>query len=69
MKQKVKLLEKHVKILESLPEQGMGYQLVDIQLEDGRTLSGRIVYNSTFLELNEREPFDPEKIKFIGLHT
>jgi hypothetical protein len=68
MTKKVKLLEDHIRLLESLPEDGMGYQVVDIELKDGSKLTSRIVFNSTFLKLNEGELIDPSQIQTIKLH-
>ncbi|MCU0351831.1 MAG: hypothetical protein MUF43_13550 [Flavobacterium sp.] len=51
--------------LENLPEKGMGYQIVDIELLDGQILVDRIVFNSTYLKLNENEKIQPEKIKNV----
>jgi hypothetical protein len=65
---KIKLLEKQIKILESLPEQGMGYQIVDIYLDDGSILYQKLVYNATYLELDNSELLAPERIKEIKIH-
>jgi hypothetical protein len=69
MKKKVELLENQIRLLESLPEQGMGYQIVDIELKNGSKLTNRIVFNSTFLELNEEELIEPLQIQTIKLHV
>ena len=50
-KQRVKLLDHQSKILVSLPEQGMGYQIVDIELSNGRILKNLFVIDSTILSL------------------
>lgn len=63
----LKLPIKFSKYLESLPEQGMGYQIVDIELFDGKILIDRIVFNSTYLKVNENEKLDSEKIKSIKI--
>jgi hypothetical protein len=68
MTQKVKLLEKHIELLESLPEQGIGYQLVDIQMADGQLLTKRIVLNSSYLVVDDLESIDPTQIKSIRLY-
>jgi hypothetical protein len=68
MTQKIKLLEKQIELLESLPEQGMGYQLVDIQMEDGTFLNKRTVLNSTFLVLNDSESINLAEIKSIQIY-
>jgi len=41
----VKLTEEQISILENLPEQGMGYQIVNLTLKNGRILTDRIVLN------------------------
>ncbi len=68
MKRKVKLLEEHIKVLETLTEQGMGYQLVDIQMEDGTFLNKRTVLNSTYLVLADAEILNPAEIKSIQIY-
>jgi hypothetical protein len=64
---RLKLSEKHSKYLENLPEQGMGYQLVDIELKSGLKLINRIVINSTLLELNTNEEFWNKDIKELKI--
>ena len=49
-----------------LPESGMGYQRVDITLEDGRKLSNVVVVNAEFIELSDC--IGPSKIVDIRLH-
>lgn len=68
MTKKVKLLDSQIRLLESLPEQGMGYQIVDIELKSGKKLTNRIVFNSTYLKLNDKELIDPIQIQIIKLH-
>jgi hypothetical protein len=53
--------------LENLPEQGMGYQIVDIELFNGKILVDRIVFNSTYLKLNKDEKIDSENIKSVKI--
>ncbi len=68
MSNKVKLLDEQIKLLESLPEQGMGYHIVDIKLKNGKKLIKRIIINSEYLKLNEYELIDPKDIKSIKIH-
>jgi len=68
MKKKIKLLPEHIKALESLPEQGMGYQLIDIELKNGMLLQKRIVLNSTYLQLQDKEDLDSNDIIKVRLH-
>jgi len=67
-KLKIKLLQKQIKLLQSLPEQGMGYQVVDITLKDGKTFCEKIVLNSMYLQMDEKEKIDPSEIETIKLH-
>lgn len=69
MTKQVKLTDSQIKLLESLPEQGMGYQLVDIKLKNGKKLTNRVVLNSTYLKLEENEFIDPTQIDQITLHS
>ena len=68
MENKVKLSQNHINLLSSLPEQGMGYQIVDITLTDDTVLKERIVINSSYLKLLDSENINVDDIKEIGLH-
>ena len=68
MKKKIKLLPEQIRVLELLPEQGMGYQLIDIELKSGILLENRIVLNSTYLQLEDTEDLDSNNISKIKLH-
>ncbi len=63
----VKLTEEQISILENLPEQGMGYQIVNLTLKNGRILTDRIVLNSTFLKIGIGEEINPNDIVKIDL--
>lgn len=63
---KVKLLDTQINILENLPEQGMGYQIVDLILKNGKQLVKKVVLNSMYLQTDEE--IDPREIKEIKLH-
>jgi hypothetical protein len=65
---KIKLLQKQINLLENLPEQGMGYQVVDITLKNGMTLKEKVVLNSMFLQIEDNGEIDPNEIKTIKLH-
>ena len=65
---KNKLLQNQMNLLQSLPEQGMGYQVVDITLKDGKTFYEKIVLNSMYLQVDEKEQIDPNEIETIKLH-
>ena len=64
-----KALFSDVQRLLSLPEQGTGYQIVDIKLKNGEELQNKIVLNSTYLELNADEAFRSKDIQRIVLHS
>lgn len=67
-KKKIKLNEEQIHILTKLPEQGMGYQIVDIKLKDGKVFNKRVVLNSTYLQIEEGEIINPNEIVSISLH-
>ena len=50
---KIKLNEEQINYLSSLPEKGMGYQVIDLILKDGNELKEQIVYNSSVLQIND----------------
>jgi len=68
MKTKIKLLQKQINLLQNLPEQGMGYQVVDITLKNGKTFSEKIVLNSMYLQIDDNVKIDPNEIETIKLH-
>lgn len=67
MESKLKLSNKFSNYLEDMPEQGMGYQIVDIELISGEILIDRVILNSTFLKLEENENIDNKDIKSIKI--
>jgi hypothetical protein len=69
MANRVKLQENHSEKLQDLPENGMGYQLVDLTLKDGRVLKERVVLNSSYLQLGQNEELDPSEIEKVELHS
>lgn len=48
---RIKLEKRWTDRLLTWPESGMGYQCVDVTMEDGRELSGAIVLNAELLEV------------------
>ena len=66
MKQRLKLSPHWKRKLAELPETGMGHQLVDLALSDGRHFRNMTVYNGTELETDEF--FDTSLIAEINLH-
>ena len=67
MKSKFKIPEKFVHQLVKLPESGMGYQLVNIFLSDGKILRNRKVLNSSILVLEPDENITSSEIENIEL--
>ena len=67
-KTKVKLTEQQINLLSKLPEQGMGYQIVDIKMKNGKILQEKVVFNSTYLQLDINEKIDTNNIDSIEIH-
>jgi Holliday junction resolvase len=67
-KVKIKLNEEQISLLGSFPEQGMGYQIVDIKLKNGKILKERIVFNSTYLQLQTNEQINANDIDNLQIH-
>ena len=67
MEKSVKLSDVQIRILEELPESGMGYQIVNITLKNGVILKDRIVMNSTYLKIGIDEKINPNDILSINL--
>jgi hypothetical protein len=67
MEKSVKLSDEQIRILEELPESGMGYQIVNIILKNGTILKDRIVMNSTYLKVEKNEEISPKDIVSINL--
>lgn len=63
----LKLPKKFEDYLEKLPEHGMGFQIVEIELTNGHILKERIILNSTYLKLNDGENLIITQIKEIKL--
>ena len=51
----LKLNPKQIDAVSQLPEEGMGYHVVNIVLNNGEILNNRVIVNSTFLQLNDGE--------------
>jgi hypothetical protein len=65
---KLKLDSRLTRFLDYVPENGMGYHIVDLVLKDGNQLINRIILNSTFLLLNKDERIEASSIIKIELH-
>jgi hypothetical protein len=55
-------------ILERLPEQGVGYQIVDVLLKNGEWMRQKVVLNCEILILKESEKVSENEIESISLH-
>jgi hypothetical protein len=66
-KNQLELPQNFIHYLENQPEQGMGYQIVDIELINGSILVDRIVFNSTFLKLDKEDEISIDQIKDIKI--
>lgn len=69
MKQGIILPEPWVELLSSMPENGAGYQIVDIELKDNTTLNKVIVLNCSVIELDDKLIWDNNNIKSIKLSS
>jgi len=67
MKNKIQLTDEQINHLSEQPEQGMGYQTVDVTLKNGTVLKKRTVLNSTYLILNEAEKLSIQDISELNL--
>lgn len=65
---KITLPDNLIAKLMKLPEQGMGYQIVDIILANGQELNNKFVFNSSILELEENEILNIKDIVSIAIH-
>ncbi|MHB8404552.1 MAG: hypothetical protein ACYDCJ_03920 [Gammaproteobacteria bacterium] len=63
---RVKLSKEWTDYLVSKPESGMGYQRVDVRLQNGRLVENVLVFNAEDLELPEE--FARLQIKDLRLH-
>ncbi len=63
---RVKLPKKWIDYLVSKPESGMGYQRVDVRLQNGRLLENVMVFNAEDMELPEE--FARFQITDLRLH-
>lgn len=61
----IKLSKEFCEYLQNKPETGMGYQIVNIELKDGRKFKNRLILNSTYLKLNFENELKNEDIKEI----
>jgi hypothetical protein len=62
----ITLPAKWIEHLTQLPESGMGWQRVDVELADGRRLENCLVRNAELMETPE--PVSPAEIRAISIH-
>jgi hypothetical protein len=67
-KNTIKLPKKFSNVLNELPETGMGYQIVDVQLKSGKWLNEKQVYNSEILVVEDTDSIQSRDISTIRLH-
>ena len=65
----LKLSDSYVNMLISLPESGMGYQIVKVILRSGKILRKHKVLNSSLLILEENENITDKDIEKIELES
>ncbi len=53
---RIKLDPRWTKMLQALPESGMGYQRVDLRLADGREIKDVPVFNAEEMDLPDGSP-------------
>ena len=59
----IRLPEDWTRFLLTQPEQGMGYQRVDVRLRDGRRIENALVFNAEQLSVSEDVlPLNPRDI-------
>lgn len=63
----IQLPQNWINFLSNLPETGMGYQLVNVILRNGKTLSHHKVFNSELLVLDKDEKINKEDIAVVEL--
>jgi hypothetical protein len=68
-KTKIKLTENQINLLTDLPEHGMGYQVVDVKLKNGKVYNKLIVFNSAYLQIEDTMAFDAKEIDTILLNN
>ncbi len=68
MPEKIELPTNLIDKLANLPEQGMGYQIVNVILKNGQILTDRRVVNSTYLLLLNNEYLKTADIENVELY-
>lgn len=65
---KIVLPANFIEVLSYLPETGMGYQIVDIIMEDGTILT-KTVFNSSLVQVDSVDEIDVNQIQDVQLHS
>lgn len=65
---KLLLNNDQIEFLSHVPEQGMGYHVVDLTLKNGNILKNMVVVNGSFLQLDEDVQLTINDIDKIELH-
>jgi len=65
----LKLPDTFINLLVNLPENGMGYQIVNVFLKSGKVLHKHKVLNSELLMLEENENISAQDIQKIELEN
>jgi hypothetical protein len=69
MAQSVKLLANQINQLKSIPEDGIGYHIIDIEMIDGQIHKNMLILNSEYLRLKDNKYVDPYNIwKFSSVN-
>jgi hypothetical protein len=65
---RILLTDSQIEYLSHQPENGMGYQIVDLTLKSGDVLMKKVVLNCSILQLEDQEQLNVEDIIKIELH-
>jgi hypothetical protein len=66
---KILLKDSQIEYLSNLPENGMGYHIVDLILKNGSIMKGKIVVNCMYLQLDYHEELKIDEVDRIELHV
>ncbi len=70
MAQNIKLLANQANQLKSMPEDGVGYHIVDIEMIDGQIHKNMLILNSEYLKLSDNgyiiDPYNIWKISSVN---
>ena len=60
---RVHLNLKQIASLQELPETGMGYQVADLTLRNGKVMKGIMILNSSFIDFPDRQDIVKIEVK------